>query len=56
MKLIQSIKTKYAKYGLLLGTIWLVGLVVLGTISFIYGGIPLLTAYLMCKFSGVCPI
>lgn len=53
---IAKIYNKYKKIAILLLCLWVLTLIVIAPIMFIYGGWPLLLAYLMCKFTGVCPI
>ncbi len=55
----QTIKQTFTygfKYGKIAGIAWFGSMLIIAPIVFIYGGWPALVAYLMCKFSGVCPL
>lgn len=44
------------KYGKVLGIIWIAGFFIMLPILFIMGGYPLVVAYIICKFTGMCPL
>ena len=59
MKILEQITSTLLygmKYGKIVGVLWLVSGIVLSVFIGMYFGTAALVAYLICKFSGVCPI
>ena len=53
---LKFLKKSVQKYGLILGSLWVLSLLIVAPIVFVYGGWVAVVAYLGCKLSGVCPI
>lgn len=58
-KIVNQAKTVFMfgfKYGKWLGILWFGSMLIIAPIIYFYFGWTVLLAYLICKFSGVCPL